>query len=88
MKIVEPYETARKEIERVAIEGEYVISRRASDTLRELVKALKLVVAPGLDTSEPGASSVLLHDLEWRHSEIEACLEVIRDEAKSDLQVK
>ena len=56
--------------------------------LRELIKALKLVVAPGLDTSGPGASSVLLKDLKWRHWKIEACLEVIRDEAKSDLQVK
>lgn len=75
-------------VERAAAEGDYVISPKASGVLAELVKALKRVVAPGLDPSGPRGSSLLLDDLEWRRSEIESCLEVIRDEAKSDLGVR
>ena len=87
-ELIDEYRRFQREVERVATEGDYVISRKASSALAELVKVLRQVVAPGLDPSGPDVALFILKDLGVRRSEIWSCLEVIRDEAKSDLRVK
>jgi hypothetical protein len=73
------YKEGRDQIERAAIEGGYVVTRKAANALAELVEALR--VGPGITTDWWG----------WFDSccgKAESCLEIVRAEARSDLRVK
>jgi hypothetical protein len=82
-KVPNEYEKARAQIERVAFEGDYVISTETANALSELVKTLEL--AP--DKSENALGS-WLGRLHGYHTAAKSCLEAIRAEARSDLRVK
>jgi hypothetical protein len=81
------YHRARGEVECVVVAGDYVVSRKTTETLAELIELLKAVVAPGLDPQTLGAS-LLMESLKMYRSRVESCLEVVRGEAKSDLRVR
>ena len=74
------YKEARDRIERAAIEGDYVVTRRTAKALAELVEALKI-----------GPEVVGTDWWGWcddRYGVAKSYLEVIRGEARSDLRVK
>jgi hypothetical protein len=80
------YDKVRVRIERAVVEGDYVISKRASTALSDLMRKLKLgPVGPHDWFYSQNGWLDWLHDC---HTVAESCLEVIRVEARSDLGVK
>jgi len=76
----EEYFNCRRRLERVVFEGDYVISERASSALLELIQRHS-------DWCVPSDISVVDY-LRKRCAEMVSCLEIVPDEAKSDLRVK
>jgi hypothetical protein len=80
--ITSEFGKARAKIEYAAIEGDYVISRKAASALSDLIEKLESM------RHEFVSSPDWVNCLHNYHKEAESCLESIRAEAQSDLQVK
>jgi len=87
----EDFETARSEyqesmtrLERAVYQGDYIVSINVAETLKELIKQLE---EHPYDTSGFDGSVKWINDLGVRFVAAQDCLQVVRDEARSDLRV-
>ena len=77
------YSKSKNHLERVATEGNYVLSDKAASALSDLIKHFRQEEDGGFQQG-PTLSEELVSDLKAATS----CLKIVREEAKSDLKVK
>ena len=82
-EIFAEYDKALKHIERASTEGNYILSEKAANALSDLIRKLR----ENTDREFSGWTD-WLDSIIQKFESAKNCLKIIREEAKSDLQVK